>query len=115
MADEAKAIEPEDESTQRRSDWANEAEAALEGVGVALREAWEASRDARLNALESAKKAAQALGEAIDEGVAAAREKWETQGEDAPPASPEQSTASEPDVAPHVPQMSPDEGRDEED
>ena len=110
MTDEAKAPEPKEASTQQKSDWASEAEAALEGVGNALREAWEASRDARLNALESAKKAALQLGEAIDHGVAAAKEKWETQGGSAPPEA-----ASTEDATPHhTPQMSPDEGRDED-
>lgn len=111
MTDEAKAPEPKEESTQQRSDWASEAEAALEGVGNALREAWDASRDARLSALESAKKAAQQLGEAIDHGVAAAKEKWEAQG--APSAPPEAAPAS--DAHPHTPQMRPDEGRADED
>ena len=114
MTDEAKAPEPKEASTQERSDWASEAEAALEGVGDALREAWEASRDARLNALESAKKAALQLGEAIDHGVAAAKEKWEAQGEsDASADAP--TTPAEHEHPHHAPQMSPDEGRDEED
>ena len=114
MTDEARAPEPKDESTEQRSDWASEAEAALEGVGNALREAWEASRDARLNALESAKKAAQQLGEAIDHGVAAAKEKWEAQG--GSPASSEAEAAPAEEAHPHhAPQMSPDEGRADED
>lgn len=108
MSDEATAHEPEEETGQQRSDWADEAEAALEGVGDALREAWDASREARLNALESAKKLAQQLGEAIDQGVAAAREKWESQ--DAA-----ESAADSEDGAPHIPQMRPDEGRSDED
>ncbi len=110
MTDEGKAPEANEEPTQQRSDWANEAEAALEGVGNALREAWEASRGARLNALESAKKAAQQLGEAIDQGVAAAKEKWEAQAEPATPS--EEAQAEHPH---HAPQMSPDEGRVDED
>ncbi len=112
MTDEAKAPEPKEEPTQQRSDWASEAEAALEGVGNALRDAWEASRDARLNALESAKQAAQQLGEAIDHGVAAAKEKWEAQGE--PSAPDEVAAAPQEDAQRHTPQMSPDEGRAEE-
>lgn len=114
MTDEAKAPEPNEQPAQQRSDWASEAEAALEGVGNALREAWEASRDARLNALESAKKAAQQLGEAIDHGVAAAKDKWEAQGGSQGAPGPEVAPAEE---APprHAPQMSPDEGRADED
>ena len=107
MSDESTAHEPEEEPVQERSEWANEAEAALEGVGDALREAWDASRDSRLNALESAKKLAQQLGEAIDQGVAAAREKWESQ-------APSESAADSEDGAPHIPQMRPDEGRSDE-
>lgn len=110
MTDEAKAPEPKEQSTERKSDWADEAEAALEGVGNALREAWEASRGARLNALESAKKAAQQLGEAIDQGVAAAKEKWEGQGGSSPASEP--PTAEGEPHPHHTPQMSPDEGRD---
>lgn len=109
MTDEAKTPKPEDDAGQEHSDWASEAEAALEGVGTALREAWEASRGARLNALESAKKAAQQLGEAIDQGVAAAREKWESQS--GPSAGPATEDAPEDGAPRHTPQMSPDEGR----
>lgn len=109
MTDEAKAPEPKEESSEQKGDWASEAEAALEGVGNALREAWDASRDARVNALESAKKAAQQLGEAIDHGVAAAKEKWEAQQAPAPAAAPAEEAPP-----PHTPQMSPDEGRDED-
>ena len=113
MTDEAKTPEPKEGSGQQKSDWASDAEAALEGVGNALREAWEASRGARVNALESAKKAAQQLGEAIDQGVAAAKEKWEAQGGSA--AAPEAPAAGEGEPHPHhAPQMSPDEGRAED-
>ncbi len=111
MTDEAKTPEPESESAQQRSDWANEAEAALEGVGNALREAWAASRDARLGALESAKKAAQQLGEAIDHGVAAAKERWEAQEESTAASDDPDAQATEAQPHHHVPQMSPDEGR----
>lgn len=45
---------PEHESDQR--EWYQEAEEALERVGVALRGAWEASRGARMSALESARR-----------------------------------------------------------
>lgn len=111
MSEETTAREPDGESTKQRSDWASDAEVALEGVGNALREAWEASREARLSALESAKKAALQLGEAIDHGVAAAREKWESQG-----GTPEEpSEEGPPEGTEHTaPQMSPDEGRDEQ-
>jgi hypothetical protein len=53
-------------------DWKVEAEEALERAGESLRAAWEASRDTRLAALEGARQ----FGEAIDRGVAAARDRW---------------------------------------
>lgn len=56
--------------------WTDEAEEALERTGEALRAAWEGSRDARMSALEAAKEAAKRLGEAIDGGIAVAKETW---------------------------------------
>ncbi len=106
MTDQAGSGREGDGATERR-DWASEAEEALEGVGNALREAWEASRDARLNALESAKKAAQQLGEAIDQGVAAARQKWEGEAE----ADAARAVEALPE---HAPKMGPADGRVEE-
>lgn len=64
----------ENESGQK--EWYQDAEDALERVGDALRGAWDASRDARVSALQSAKSAAQQLGDAIERGVAGARERW---------------------------------------
>jgi hypothetical protein len=49
---------------------------ALDRTGDAIRTAWDASRETRMSALESAKQAAQELGEAIDKGIAAAKERW---------------------------------------
>lgn len=57
----------------RRKEWMDDAEKAWEGAGEALRAAWNASRDSRLSALESAKQAARQLGEAIERGVDAAK------------------------------------------
>jgi len=65
---------PETNSDQK--DWYHEAEEALDRAGSALKGAWEASRDARMSALESAKKAAQQLGDAIERGVAGAKGQW---------------------------------------
>ncbi len=48
-------------------------------MGDALKQAWDASRDARVGALESARHAMKQLGEAIDHGIAAARQKWEAE------------------------------------
>jgi hypothetical protein len=58
--------------------WSEEAEEALERTGDALRAAWEGSREARVSALEAAKEAASRLAEAIDRGVAVARDTWES-------------------------------------
>lgn len=62
------------ESKQQR--WFAEVQEALDRTGDALRTAWEATRDSRMSALESAKQAAQELGEVIDQGIAAAKERW---------------------------------------
>ncbi len=110
MTDQAGSGRDGEGSTQRR-DWTNDAEEALEGVGNALREAWQASRDARLSALESAKKAAQQLGDAIDQGVAAARQKWEAE-QPASEGAAEDEVASSPPSK--TPKMGPDDGRSED-
>lgn len=113
VAENTDTCQPEGvEEASPGSDWASEAEEALEGVGDALREAWDASREARLSALESAKLAAQQLGAAIDLGVAAARQKWDAQAE----REPEPAVISESESAPmappaEVPKMGPDDGR----
>lgn len=60
--------------------WLDEAEEALRRTGDALRAAWGATREARMNALESAKLATRQLGEAIDKGVETARNRWSREG-----------------------------------
>jgi hypothetical protein len=76
-----------EDGTQRgeRRQWVEDSEKALEGVGEALRAAWDASRGSRVSALESAKAAARQLGEAIDRGMTAARERWDAPEEEAGP------------------------------
>jgi hypothetical protein len=59
-----------------RPDWMKDAEAAFEKLGDSIGAAWEATKDVRLAALESAKTAAKQLSEAIDRGVEAARQQW---------------------------------------
>jgi hypothetical protein len=49
---------------------------ALDRTGDAVRTAWDATRESRMSALESAKQAAQELGEVLDKGIAAAKERW---------------------------------------
>jgi hypothetical protein len=56
-----------EEST--RPTWIDEAEQALDKVAESLRAAWQETREPRMSALESAKTAAEQLGEAIDAGV----------------------------------------------
>lgn len=58
--------------------WSDEAEEALDRTTEALKAAWEGSREARVSALEAAKEAANRLAEAIDRGVAVARETWDS-------------------------------------
>lgn len=76
---------------RQRPEWIRETEEALEGVGEALKAAWAASREARVGALESARQAAKHLGEAIEQGMTAARSRAERQD----PAAPSGSTTTE--------------------
>ena len=97
------------ESKQQR--WFAEVQEALDRTGDALRTAWEATRDSRMSALESAKQAAQELGEVIDQGIAAAKERWaaadqpeETEETESPfaeePTAPEENLASDAEPVP---------------
>jgi hypothetical protein len=96
------------ESKQQR--WFAEVQEALDRTGDALRTAWEATRDGRMSALESAKQAAQELGEVIDQGIAAAKERWaaadqaeETEEAESPfadEATPEEPIASDAEPIP---------------
>ena len=91
-----------DDGNQRR--WIDEADEALTRAGEALRAAWDQTRDARMAALETAKDAAHRLGEAIDQGIEAAKHNWDpstreeasTEGEDASePTSTDEVKASD--------------------
>lgn len=68
--------------------WLEDIQEALERTGDAIRTAWDATRDSRMSALESARQAAQELGVALDKGISAARERWAA-AEPGEPASPE--------------------------
>lgn len=57
--------------------WIDEAEEALNRIGNALSAGWEESHEARMATLQSAREAAGRLGDAIDQGIAAARTKWD--------------------------------------
>lgn len=64
------------EQPESRQRWLEDVQAALDRTGDAIRTAWESTRESRMSALESAKQAAQDLGDAIDKGLAAAKERW---------------------------------------
>jgi hypothetical protein len=70
-------VTEEGQTEKKRPDWVDDNEMALERAAEALRAAWDATRDTRVNALESAKLAAKQLAEAIDRGVETARQKWQ--------------------------------------
>jgi hypothetical protein len=57
--------------------WLDEAEDAWRRAGDALKAAWDQTRDSRMAALETAKEAANRLGEAIDQGIEVAKETWD--------------------------------------
>lgn len=62
--------------SEEKKDWKAEAEEALQKTGDSLTAAWDATREGRMSALEKAKDAARQLGEAIDKGVVAAKDRW---------------------------------------
>jgi hypothetical protein len=89
-----------DKGSESRQRWFAEVQGALDRTSDALRTAWDATKDSRMSALESAKQAAQELGEVIDQGISAAKERWaasEPAGEAAPsePAFAEEAAPKE--------------------
>jgi hypothetical protein len=74
MADDSQ--ERASETGETRQKWINEVQEALDRTGEAVKSAWEATRESRMSALESARQAAQELGVAIDKGIAVAKERW---------------------------------------
>lgn len=77
--------EPDDAARNR---WVDEVQDALDRTGDAIRSAWDATRESRMSALESAKQAASELADVLDKGIAAAKERWAaTDQESAPPAA----------------------------
>lgn len=63
-------------SDQRKSEWMDEAESALERIGDSLRQAWTETREARISSLEAAREAASRLGDAIDQGINVMKDTW---------------------------------------
>lgn len=62
--------------SEEKKDWKADAEEALQKTGDSLSAAWDATREGRMSALEATKEAARQLGEAIDKGVTAAKDRW---------------------------------------
>ena len=54
----------------------------------ALKAAWEGTREARMSTLEAARDAANRLGEAIDQGIVVAKEKWNPSQQEEPTDQP---------------------------
>lgn len=86
MAADQPQASPEQETGADRG-WLDEAEGALDRVAKALTAAWEATRDTRMSALDSAKLSVKQLGEAIDKGAETARTRWQKEHEEAPSAA----------------------------
>lgn len=96
-----------------------EVQEALDRTGDAVRGAWEATRESRTGALESAKQAVKELGEVLEQGLEAAKERWGAEG--AGTETTTQETTAEPplstqpsspppvrDSAPDTPDADPD-------
>lgn len=81
-------------SGRKGRDWAEETRSALDKATEAIRSAWDATRDTRVSALESARKAVGDLAEVIDQGVAVAKERW-AETEQPGPAAHEESSEEE--------------------
>jgi len=58
--------------------WLRDVQEAMERASSAFQAAWESTKEERASALESAKRAASELGEVFDQGISAARRRWET-------------------------------------
>lgn len=59
--------------------WMKDIQGALDRTGESVRTAWDATREDRMRALEAAKQAAKELGEVLEKGMEAARERWDTE------------------------------------
>ena len=77
-----------DERDPGAKKWIDEAEEALNRTAEALKAAWEGTREARMSTLESAKAAANRLGEAIDQGIIVAKETWDPSRREEPSDQP---------------------------
>lgn len=102
------------ETSEERQRWIKDLQTALDRTGDAARTAWEATRDNRMSALESAKQAAKELGEVLEKGMEAARDRWDTETgakkEERQPTgtAPETPSPSEPPPFPGTEHTQPD-------
>lgn len=97
MTDNSPPLTPEEDAQpEPKADrrWLDEAEEALDRVTKALTAAWEATREARMSALDSAKLAAKQLGEAIDKGAETARTRLQKEEEEKAPTEPPPADAT---------------------
>lgn len=83
------------EESSDRSRWVDEVQEAFDRTGEAIRTAWDATRESRMSALEAAKQAASELSDVIDQGIAAARERWTASESPGGDAAPSDQTADE--------------------
>lgn len=61
---------------RERPGWLKDIDEAFTRTGNAIRTAWDATGDQRASTLESARKATRELGDIIEEGIAAAKQRW---------------------------------------
>ncbi len=103
MTDEGRN-EPGD-SGEARQKWTDEVQEALDRTGDAVRTAWEATRESRMSALESAKQAVKELGDVLEKGVGVAKERWASGDATAekPPTAPGEPAGSSPTAPPQEP------------
>jgi hypothetical protein len=95
------------EESSDRSRWVDEMQEAFDRTSEAIRTAWDATRESRKSALESAKQAASELSDVIDQGIAAARERWaasESPGSDSAPGDQTEDETSREANPGHEPQ-----------
>jgi ElaB/YqjD/DUF883 family membrane-anchored ribosome-binding protein len=89
---EDRTTEDRDQTTKR---WIDEAEEALTRTGDALRAAWDQTKEARASALDAAREAATRLGDAIDQGIEAAKKTWDPAREAGTGEGPEEAAQEE--------------------
>lgn len=83
--------------------WIGQSQDAFDRAADALRAAWDATREARVTALESAKRAVDDLAAAVEHGAEVAQERWASEqpaaeeGENEPAGGASEPSESDPD------------------